>query len=380
MAVREILQERYRLHPYLYTLTYQAHTAGSTVVRPLFYEYPTDHVTFDIDEQFLWGSNLLISPALTASNDISFYLPTGSLWFDYFTGEKVPSGWQSKHLELDEIALHVRSGSIIPIQDPAATTAESRCNTYGLIYSMDTQSTGKGELFIDDGESINIDNYIVINFSGSSTKLTSTPTIHGTMSTVQSALGCSESSFLVLNNLTIYGVEDEVIQLFVEIRKTDDYEDNRLLEFEISQNKLEVTNMNIKLTDQFTIYWTTQKYASRIDCMFDSPWTDKAACDSRGCVYDEEYHPHVPLCYYPDNYEHYYVEERNEGQFELDSTLVNGLQLILRLSPNAVFTPSLSYGPDDQIKLLQCIVYFLDTTSVRIKITDMGNERFEVPV
>ena len=55
---------RYRLLPYLYTLYFKAHTLGQTVARPLFHEFPLDNNTYGIDEQFMLGPALLISPFL----------------------------------------------------------------------------------------------------------------------------------------------------------------------------------------------------------------------------------------------------------------------------------------------------------------------------
>ncbi|CAF4042430.1 unnamed protein product, partial [Rotaria sordida] len=56
------LHIRYTLLPYYYTLFYKAHTQGSTVIRPLFHEYPTDKNTLDIFLQFLVGQNIMLAP------------------------------------------------------------------------------------------------------------------------------------------------------------------------------------------------------------------------------------------------------------------------------------------------------------------------------
>ena len=63
-ATKNALLTRYSLLLYLYTLFYRAHTIGDTVMRPVFHEYPHDSNTFSIDQQFLWGRSLLISPFL----------------------------------------------------------------------------------------------------------------------------------------------------------------------------------------------------------------------------------------------------------------------------------------------------------------------------
>lgn len=54
---RKVLNARYSIVPYYYTLFYQTHVGlGGTVVRPLFFEFPLDSNTFAIDQQFLVGS------------------------------------------------------------------------------------------------------------------------------------------------------------------------------------------------------------------------------------------------------------------------------------------------------------------------------------
>ena len=60
---------RYELLPYYYTLFYKASrpvtsTPSATVTRPLFFEFPNDPNTYPIDEQFMVGSGLMISPVL----------------------------------------------------------------------------------------------------------------------------------------------------------------------------------------------------------------------------------------------------------------------------------------------------------------------------
>eukprot|EP00058_Branchiostoma_floridae_P007368 XP_002592856.1 hypothetical protein BRAFLDRAFT_202159 [Branchiostoma floridae] len=84
-STRDVMMTRYTLLPYLYTLFYHAHVAGTTVVRPLLHEFPTDSNTWDVDRQFLWGSGLLISPVLTPNTTtVSAYFPN-TPWYDYYT-------------------------------------------------------------------------------------------------------------------------------------------------------------------------------------------------------------------------------------------------------------------------------------------------------
>ena len=111
-------------------------------------EFTSDEKALDIDEQFLWGSSLLISPALTPVNSTRAYFPPSANWYNYFTGEKTKYDFQTFPTELNEINVHTRSGSIIPTQEPAVVTAESRKNPFGLIYTLPKEGeTGQGQVF-----------------------------------------------------------------------------------------------------------------------------------------------------------------------------------------------------------------------------------------
>jgi alpha-glucosidase (family GH31 glycosyl hydrolase) len=73
---------RYSLLPFLYTLFYNANVNGGTVVRSLIHEFPADKETHSIDEQFLWGSQLLISPVIYPGKiTVNAYLPIKSRWY-----------------------------------------------------------------------------------------------------------------------------------------------------------------------------------------------------------------------------------------------------------------------------------------------------------
>ncbi|XP_028639898.1 maltase-glucoamylase, intestinal-like, partial [Grammomys surdaster] len=82
---RSVLETRYTLLPYLYTLMYKAHKEGNTVVRPLLHEFLADRETWNIDKQFLLGPAFLVSPVLELNaRNVNAYFPKG-LWYDYYT-------------------------------------------------------------------------------------------------------------------------------------------------------------------------------------------------------------------------------------------------------------------------------------------------------
>uniref|UniRef100_G1KU70 P-type domain-containing protein n=1 Tax=Anolis carolinensis TaxID=28377 RepID=G1KU70_ANOCA len=155
---RNVLNIRYRLLPYLYTLMHNAHVDGSTVSRPLLHEFPNDKTTWDIYKQFLWGPALMISPVLDQVMTVNAYIPDAR-WYDYHTGADIKVRKQFKTLEapLEHINLHIRGGYVIPWQVPNITTNASRQNPMGLTIALDDNGVARGQLFWDDG--ISIDTY-----------------------------------------------------------------------------------------------------------------------------------------------------------------------------------------------------------------------------
>lgn len=169
---KTVLQTRYTLLPYLYTLMHLAHTEGSTVVRPLLHEFVSDQVTWDIDSQFLLGPAFLVSPVLEPNaRNVTAYFPRAR-WYDYYTGEdiKARGEWKSLPAPLDHINLHVRGGYILPWQEPAQNTHLSRQKFIGFKVALDDDGTAEGCLFWDDGQSIDTYEkglYYLANFSAS---------------------------------------------------------------------------------------------------------------------------------------------------------------------------------------------------------------------
>uniref|UniRef100_A0A2K5D9Z9 alpha-glucosidase n=1 Tax=Aotus nancymaae TaxID=37293 RepID=A0A2K5D9Z9_AOTNA len=153
---RNVLQTRYTLLPYLYTLMHKAHTEGVTVVRPLLHEFVSDQATWDIDSQFLLGPAFLVSPVLELNaRNVTAYFPRAR-WYDYYTGVDINARgeWKTLPAPLDHINLHVRGGYILPWQEPALNTHLSRQKFMGFKIALDDKGTAEGWLFWDDGQSI----------------------------------------------------------------------------------------------------------------------------------------------------------------------------------------------------------------------------------
>lgn len=84
---------RESMRPYIRTLMTQAHEKGTPVMRTLFYVFPDDPSAWEIDDEYLFGSQILVAPVLEANaKSRSVYLPSGTTWTNAWTGEEIPGG------------------------------------------------------------------------------------------------------------------------------------------------------------------------------------------------------------------------------------------------------------------------------------------------
>ena len=70
--------------PYHYTAFYDAHTNGCSVMRPLFFSWPSDTASFLIDRQWMLGDAIMVAPILLEGTDtVPAYFPAGK-WYDLY--------------------------------------------------------------------------------------------------------------------------------------------------------------------------------------------------------------------------------------------------------------------------------------------------------
>ncbi|CAH0398598.1 unnamed protein product [Chilo suppressalis] len=165
-ASRSALRLRYRLLPYYYTLFYRAHLFGESVVTPLFYDDPKNVSLYDIDDQFMVGPHVMVSPILQPGVTTTAALfPSHSRWYHIMTGANIPSG-QRRDVTEDQIVT-VKGGGILPLQEPPlrgpVTTTNTRSQPLQLLAAPNGTDAARGELYWDDGDSLN--NYDEKKFS-----------------------------------------------------------------------------------------------------------------------------------------------------------------------------------------------------------------------
>ncbi|KAL2812415.1 glycosyl hydrolases family 31-domain-containing protein [Aspergillus granulosus] len=202
-ASKTAMTIRYQLLPYLYTLFYHAHTAGHTVMRALPWEFPNYPTLASADRQFLLGPSILVIPVLepgaTSVNGVLPGLIEGhEKWYDWYNQTAVPVPSQANttiDAPLGHIPVFVRGGSVLSLQQPALTTRDARQSPWDILVALDKDGKASGDLYLDDGESVQPDATLTAEFTVERRKL----------KVVISQGGWVDGNSL--RNITILGVE-----------------------------------------------------------------------------------------------------------------------------------------------------------------------------
>lgn len=113
---RKYIKLRYKLIPYMYDIFYKGEKDGLPVMRPMFLDYESDEKTYEINDQFMFGENILVAPVLEQGKKARMvYLPEGNKWIDYWSKEVLSGGqYIVRETPLDVCPIYVKAGSIIP--------------------------------------------------------------------------------------------------------------------------------------------------------------------------------------------------------------------------------------------------------------------------
>uniref|UniRef100_A0A8C4EJJ1 Lysosomal alpha-glucosidase n=1 Tax=Dicentrarchus labrax TaxID=13489 RepID=A0A8C4EJJ1_DICLA len=232
-AMRSVLNLRYSLLPFLYTLFHHVHATADTVARPLFVEFPTDPNSQTIDRQFLWGSSLLISPVLEqGAVELAAYLPPGT-WYSLHNVSRTDV-LKLKHL----ISSFSRVFFDLPflVKEPALTTIASRRNPFFLTVALSAGGWARGDLFWDDGDSLDtfeMGNYCYVIF-------------------IAGQVGKRQVIFALGKLTRLYN--DDILQISVFVPKNQTVLSAGLCVCPLPQ-VLTVTSLALPMTKVFTVQW-----------------------------------------------------------------------------------------------------------------------------
>jgi len=116
--LKELLFLRERLKPYILEGMRKAHEEGIPFMRPLFLEFPEDPTCYTVEDEYLFGPDLLVAPVVEeGARKRRVYLPRGARFTDPHTEVTYEGGqWIEADAPIDRIPVFLRDGARLPIR------------------------------------------------------------------------------------------------------------------------------------------------------------------------------------------------------------------------------------------------------------------------
>ncbi len=148
--IKHLIEWRYKLLPYIYSMARENSMTGCPLTRPLFFEF--EGVSDTIFNQYMWGKNIMVAPVLEKGIDVmNVYLPKG-IWYDFFTGQKYEGDTTiAYNLKPDIIPVFYKGGTVTPVAKLYSNTEKYATDTLDYKYFY-----AEGEtidyVYFDDGK------------------------------------------------------------------------------------------------------------------------------------------------------------------------------------------------------------------------------------
>ena len=154
-AFRACAEMKYKLMPYVYAHAKDCSERGLPMVRALLVEFPEDPGVWLVEDEYMFGSQMLVAPVLESGNERMVYLPRGK-WIDYQSGKVYDGGYQTIEAGRIPAIILVRDGSLIPHAPLAQRTDQIDWNAIELKAYKADATTCEGLLFKPGDKEISI--------------------------------------------------------------------------------------------------------------------------------------------------------------------------------------------------------------------------------
>jgi alpha-D-xyloside xylohydrolase len=182
-AIEKYINLRYSLLPYIYSASWDITAKQSSMMRALMMDFADDKQALDINDEYMFGKSLLVCPVTNpmyskdTKEDFStlksreLYLPKGTGWYDFWTGEKFAGGQTiKKEAPIDIIPLYVKAGTILPVGPKVQYATEKKWDNLEIrVYEG---ANGVFTLYEDENDNYNYEKgvYSTITFNWNDTK------------------------------------------------------------------------------------------------------------------------------------------------------------------------------------------------------------------
>ncbi|MBS1656231.1 MAG: DUF5110 domain-containing protein, partial [Bacteroidetes bacterium] len=166
---KQMVDLRYSMLPYNYTLAYRQAKYGEPLVRPLYYQFTDDTTASSIQDEFMWGDDILIAPVVEKGQQVrKYYLPERH-WYNLMNQSILNGGnWYADSVALDKLPILIKEGSFICFdRSERKDMMKYKGDSLAVLY-VESGKASDGFIYNDDGVSKNaIKNkqYELINFT-----------------------------------------------------------------------------------------------------------------------------------------------------------------------------------------------------------------------
>lgn len=157
--MRDFIDLRYSLVPYIYSSARQAYDSGISMCRPLYYDYPQNDEAYKFKNEYFFGDDFIVNPITKPIGRDSLFteqatwLPKGK-WYEWSSGTMLHGDKViNRKFTIDEIPLYVREGAIIPMQPKMMNTSEKKVDP--LILNVFPGESGSTRVYDDQGDDQN---------------------------------------------------------------------------------------------------------------------------------------------------------------------------------------------------------------------------------
>ena len=225
-AIEKFINLRYILLPYIYSTSWDVTANQYSMMRALVMDFTTDKQALDINDEYMFGQSILVCPVtkgmyskdmkedFSAIKSRELYLPKGTEWFDFWTGEKYIGGQKIvKETPIDIMPLYVKAGSILPVGPKVQYATEKKWDN--LEIRVYPGADGEFTLYEDENDNYNYEKgvYSTITFSWNDAE--QTLTINGRKGSFPGML--EERKFNIIKISEGKGAGDGVVEEFDKV-------------------------------------------------------------------------------------------------------------------------------------------------------------------
>ena len=152
-TLRSTILQRYEMAPYIYTMARKTYDEGLSLCRPLYYDYPEEKESFEFQNQYMFGDDMLIAPITAPMKDdfstLKVWLPAGNDWYEWHTGTTLKGGQiVERSFAIDEYPIYIKAGAVLPFHNRVKSLAG---NNHPYVITVFPGQSGSFDLYEDNG-------------------------------------------------------------------------------------------------------------------------------------------------------------------------------------------------------------------------------------